>query len=305
MQLAYLQSLRDHQAAPPPGGGEGEGMSDEDLRAVMEMGLRELELAQLTSQHEEPPMAQPAATSAHGPEAILAHGARGSGGQRLGGAEGVLDRMRDMNRQYVQHRMSMWRMHGGGVPDVQRDEAARRLLEQVCMFVSVGGVEGVRGMLELVLFVCSCWCACFWSRSSLRALARAHAAGLDSVGRWRWRWKDCSSSSLSFSLSRALSLVLSLCLFRCLSFSLPLSNTRTHTRTLEQSERMEMDMERLQRLLHSRGFQSVLSPNGFMGMDYEALSNLEVSLSVSVSGSLSVPSCDSLFSPSYSSYYRC
>ena len=176
MQLAYLQSLRDHQAAAPPRGG-GEGMSDEDLRAVMEMSLRELELAQLTSQHEELPMAQPAATSAHGPEAILAHGARGSGGQRLGGAEGVLDRMRDMNRQYVQHRMSMW-----GVPDAQRDEAARRLLEQVCMFVSVRGVvsvwgvEGVRGMLELLRVLEACW-----SWSSLYALARAHAFGVGPV----------------------------------------------------------------------------------------------------------------------------
>jgi hypothetical protein len=113
-------------------------MSDEDLRAVMEMSLRELELAQLASQHEEPSMAQSALTSAHGPEAILAHG-----GRRLGGAEGVRDRIRDMNRQYVQHRMSMWR-----VPDGQRDEAARRLLEQVCKFVSVGGVQGAKGMLE-------------------------------------------------------------------------------------------------------------------------------------------------------------
>ena len=37
-----------------------------------------------------------------------------------------------------------------------------------------------------------------------------------------------------------------------------------------------MDMERLHRLLHSPGFHAVLSHNGFMGMDYETLSNLEV-----------------------------
>ena len=162
-------------------------------------------------------------------------------------------------------------------------------------------------MLELVLFVCSCSRACFWSRSSLHALARAHVAGLDSVNRWRWRWKDSSSTPppLSLSLSRARALSFSLSVSFVLFLSPAVEHTHAHTRTLEQSERMEMDMERLQRLLHSRGFQSVLSHNGFMGMDYEALSNLEVSLSVSVSGLLSVPSCDSLLSPCCSSYYRC
>jgi hypothetical protein len=111
--------------------------------------------------------------------------------------------------------------------------------------------------------------------------------------------------SLVLSLSRALSFSLSVSFVLSLSLSRCRTHLRTYTHTLEQSERMEMDMERLQRLLHSRGFQSVLSHNGFMGMDYEALSNLEVSLSVSVSGLLSVPSCDSLLSPCCSSYYRC
>ena len=50
-------------------------------------------------------------------------------------------------------------------------------------------------------------------------------------------------------------------------------------------------MERLHRLMHSPGFLAVLSQNGFVGMDYETLSNLEVSEPVPVSACLCVCVC--------------
>ena len=40
-------------------------------------------------------------------------------------------------------------------------------------------------------------------------------------------------------------------------------------RLMEQSDSLALDMERLESLLNSRGFQAVLAHNGFGGMNYE------------------------------------